>query len=74
MRVLINREPVGWHLGLDYEENDRDFFAQGDCEAVVLQLMEYLGWLEDLNAVMNELPESSCDLLRKVLNRGGAGE
>lgn len=70
MRVLINREPVGWHLGLDFEENDRDFFARGDCEAVVLELMEHLGWLPDLNAVMNELPESSRELLREVLSRG----
>ena len=71
MRVLINREPVGWHLGLDFDENDRDYFARGDCEAVVLELMQHLGWLQDLNAVINELPESSGDLLREVLDREG---
>ena len=70
MRVLINREPVGWHLGLDFDENDRDFFARGDCEAVVLELMDHLGWLQDLNDVINELPEASGQLLREALSRG----
>ena len=69
MRVLINREPVGWHLGLDFDDNDRDFFARGDCEAVVLELMEHLGWLQDLNDVINDLPESSGQLLREALRR-----
>lgn len=74
MRVLINREAVGWHLGLDFDENGRDFFAGGDCEAVVLELMDHLGWLQDLTAVINELPESSGELLREVLNRRGRRE
>ncbi len=67
MRVLINREPVGWHLGLDFEENDRDFFARGNCESVVLELMTHLGWLEDLRHVVDDLPESSGQLLREAL-------
>jgi len=67
MRVLINREPVGWHLGLDFEESKRDFFGRGDCESVILELMEHLGWLEDLRAVLDDLPESSRELLRAAL-------
>ncbi|KAG7347435.1 silent information regulator protein Sir2 [Nitzschia inconspicua] len=69
MRVLINRERVGWHLGLDFQSNDRDFLASGNCENVALDLMEKLGWLEDLRPLLdrNELPESSALLLRQRL-------
>jgi NAD-dependent deacetylase sirtuin 2 len=69
MRVLLNREPVGWHLGMDFEQNDRDFFGQGNCENVALELMEHLGWLDKLKPLLekSELPESSCALLREQL-------
>jgi NAD-dependent SIR2 family protein deacetylase len=69
MRVLINRESVGWQVGLDCHRNDRDFLARGDCENVVLDLMEKLGWLDDLWPLLekNELPESSAALLRQRL-------
>jgi len=71
MRVLMNREPVGWHLGLDYDSNDRDFFAEGNCETSALDFMEKLGWLEDLKPLLEqgEFPESSCTLLRERLER-----
>lgn len=69
MRVLINREPVGWHLGMDHEAHDRDFFAQGDCENVALDLMDELGWLEQLRPLLdrNELPDASAQLLKARL-------
>jgi len=71
MRVLMNREPVGWHLGLDYDSNDRDYFAQGNCENLALDFMESLGWLEDLKPLLDqgEFPESSATLLREHLER-----
>lgn len=69
MRVLINREPVGWHVGLNFQENDRDFWGRGNCENVVLELMQHLGWLEDLRPLVDEVPESSRDLLRRALQR-----
>ena len=67
MRVLMNREPVGWHLGLDYEDKDRDYFAQGNCENSALDFMEKLGWLDDLKPLLDreEFPESSAMLLRE---------
>jgi NAD-dependent SIR2 family protein deacetylase len=67
MRVLINRDPVGRHLGFDWESHDRDYFARGNCETVVLNLMEMLGWLEDLRPLLERhgLPESSASLLRE---------
>jgi NAD-dependent SIR2 family protein deacetylase len=69
MRVLINRERVGRHLGFDCRSNDRDFFARGDCENVALDLMEKLGWLGELRPLLeqNELPESSAKLLKERL-------
>jgi len=71
MRVLINREPVGRHLGLDYEENDRDYFAAGDCENTALNLIDKLGWIDDLRPLLSrdELPESSSILLRERLQQ-----
>mmetsp|Transcript_11709 Transcript_11709/g.28058 ORF Transcript_11709/g.28058 Transcript_11709/m.28058 type:complete len:575 (+) Transcript_11709:132-1856(+) len=69
MRVLINREPAGRMLGMDYESHDRDYFAQGDCEDVVLDLMEELGWIDSLRPLLdsNSFPESSAQLLRERL-------
>lgn len=71
MRVLINREPVGLHLGFDHESNDRDFFAAGNCENVALELMEKLGWLNDLKSLLDqkEFPESSSKLLQERLQQ-----
>jgi NAD-dependent deacetylase sirtuin 2 len=70
MRLLVNREEVGWHLGMNFGENsNRDYFAEGSCENVLLELMEHLGWLEDLAPLIpgDKLPESSADLLRERL-------
>mmetsp|Transcript_28292 Transcript_28292/g.46932 ORF Transcript_28292/g.46932 Transcript_28292/m.46932 type:complete len:318 (+) Transcript_28292:58-1011(+) len=69
MRVLINRESCGWHLGLDPHSNDRDYLARGNCEDVVLDLMEKLGWLDELKPLLDrhELPDSSAELLKERL-------
>eukprot|EP00934_Nitzschia_sp_Nitz4_P004533 Nitzschia sp. Nitz4//scaffold143_size57137//37508//39165//NITZ4_006517-RA/size57137-processed-gene-0.20-mRNA-1//-1//CDS//3329536455//4523//frame0 len=80
MRVLINREPVGWQLGLDWNEGEedeevnrrsRDYFAQGNCENVCLELMEHLGWLDDLRPLLenDDLPEESARILRAKLEQ-----
>mmetsp|Transcript_13690 Transcript_13690/g.15208 ORF Transcript_13690/g.15208 Transcript_13690/m.15208 type:complete len:476 (+) Transcript_13690:98-1525(+) len=67
MRLLINRERVGWQVGLDVDEEDRDFFGQGNCENVCLELMEHLGWLDKLRPLLDqhELPDASAALLRE---------
>jgi NAD-dependent SIR2 family protein deacetylase len=119
MRVLVNREIVGEHLGLifcedpDDENHDdmhdttsdnvngttdkdnqqfveaasvaaasavastrrtqrqqeRDYFAEGDCDEVLLDLMIALGWLDDLKPLLSNhaLPASSQALLRQRL-------
>jgi NAD+-dependent protein deacetylase sirtuin 2 len=76
LRVLVNREEVGQHLGMDYEDGERDYFAEGDCDAVLLDLMEHLGWLDDLRYLTenNQLPESSLQLLRNKLSEFDGGK
>ena len=66
LRVVVNREPVGADLGIDYGTNsERDFFAQGNCDEVFLNLIEHLGWMDDLEAKMDLLPPQSAELLRQ---------
>ena len=70
MRLIINRDPVGFHLGIDYgSDAARDYFARGDIDPTVLELMMHLGWLDDLEPLLAEdkLPESSAELLRERL-------
>jgi len=63
-RVIINNEQVGKELGIDYGPNaERDFFAQGNCDDVFLDLICELGWLQDLNEVVHNLPEDSAHLI-----------
>lgn len=63
VRVVINNEPVGAELGLNYGggggEASRDLFLQGDCDDVFLNLMRELGWLSGLEAIADALPEES---------------
>lgn len=69
LRLLVNRETVGEHLGMDFgEDAERDVFAEGDIENVLLDLVEELGWLEDLRSLLEgDLPASSTELLRARL-------
>lgn len=71
LRVLINREPEGMHLGMDFDPSEakRDYFAQGECEKVLLELMGHLGWLDDLAPLLetHQLPDQSAGLLRDHL-------
>ena len=64
IRVVVNNEPVGQGLGIDYgPTNERDFFAQGDCDLIFINLIQELGWLEDLQAKKETLPPKSVELL-----------
>lgn len=53
------------------EDSKRDYHAAGDCDDLCLELMEHLGWLEDLRPLLeNELlPGCSADKLRARLHR-----
>jgi NAD-dependent SIR2 family protein deacetylase len=66
MRVLLNRELVGWHLGFDPRPNGRgrsrrDFFAKGTCEELCLELLRHLGWLDDLKLLVFSQSNGSSD-------------
>ena len=69
LRLLVNREPVGEHLGMAYgDDAERDVFAEGDIEPVLLDLIEELGWLDELRPLLDgHLPASSTELLRARL-------
>ncbi len=67
IRVVVNREPVGAELGIDYSVNaKRDFFAKGNCDEVFLELIQHLGWMDDLIAILDVLPPSSASLVRQA--------
>ncbi|KAI2494077.1 Sir2 family [Fragilaria crotonensis] len=73
MRVVVNREPVGYQLGIDYsEQSKRDFFAQGEVDEVLLDLAVELGWLEDLQKLCGQLPEKSDQVLKERTEREAA--
>lgn len=65
LRLIVNMNPVGSELGIKYGAgNTRDFFVQGSCEEIFLDLIEELGWLHDLNNFIDDLPDSSANLVR----------
>eukprot|EP00978_Attheya_sp_CCMP212_P003189 scaffold6581_cov57-Attheya_sp.AAC.17 len=71
LRLVVNNEPVGSRLGIQYgPESSRDFFAQGFCDNVFLELMDHLGWLKDI--AHDKLPEASASLLRERIARASA--
>ena len=77
IRVVVNTQPVGQELGIEYptpENNDktrksqnkcRDYFAEGECDTVFLELIKELGWMDDLLAKKDLLPPESQTLLSK---------
>lgn len=71
MRVVVNREHVGSRLGIDYSaEAKRDYFAKGDSDAILSDLMVELGWLDDLSRLtQDDLPEESARVLKACLER-----
>jgi NAD+-dependent protein deacetylase sirtuin 2 len=72
LRLVINRDPVGHHLGIQYGLGARrDYFAQGDIDPTCLDLMTHLGWLDELEPLLteNKLPDSSAELLKERLQQ-----
>lgn len=69
LRVVINDEPVGWRVGIEYGPHaKRDYFAQGHCDDVTLDLIEQLGWLDELAAHVDDLPAESAERVRHRLS------
>ena len=70
LRVIINAEPVGRNVGIRYgEEAVRDYFAQGMCEDVLLNLIDEMGWMNDLYAHVDDLPEPSRVMAKERLRK-----
>ena len=71
-RVVINNEEVGKELGIDYSiaDNKRDYFAQGNCDEVFLDLIAELGWFQDLNKLVDNLPQSSIESVKAKQGSG----
>jgi len=68
LRMVMNNEPVGRRLGIDYSEDSlRDVWAHGYTDETCLNLAEKMGWLDDLAGILEELPDSSAELLRRRL-------
>lgn len=62
-RVVINNEPVGEELGIEYgPAAERDYFAQGKCDDAFLELINELGW--NIDDITDDLPEYSHNLIR----------
>jgi NAD-dependent deacetylase sirtuin 2 len=60
LRVIINNEPVGEELGIDYSSYaSRDFFAKGDCDQVFLDSINELP-----KELKDDLPISSLELMK----------
>mmetsp|Transcript_8016 Transcript_8016/g.12243 ORF Transcript_8016/g.12243 Transcript_8016/m.12243 type:complete len:559 (+) Transcript_8016:400-2076(+) len=72
LRVFVNRDRVGRQLGVMYGEeygspSTRDYFALGEIDQQFLDLMCELGWLDDLEHLIGDLPEASANMLRERL-------
>jgi NAD-dependent deacetylase sirtuin 2 len=68
MRVLINREAVGWHLGMNLDPGSkRDYFVEGNCEDTALDLLQHLDRLQDIERFLDGLPAESAKLARERL-------
>lgn len=64
IRVVVDVNEVGAELGIDYGPNPkRDFFGRGPCDQVFLDLITELGWLDDLVAMKDLLPDMSVKLI-----------
>ena len=69
LRVIVNNEPVGYGLGIDYSDTaKRDYFARGYSDEVLLELSIEMGWTEDIKGICNELPDETQDLIRSRLD------
>ena len=68
LRLIVNNQKVGRGLGIDYSENSiRDVFAHGHSDEMCLDLIDKLGWLDDLSEMVDDLPESNATMIRERL-------
>ena len=66
VRMIVNNEPVGQELGINYGHSPacgRDYFAEGACDEIFLELAKELDWVDDMKSVSHLLPKASAHLL-----------
>mmetsp|Transcript_9624 Transcript_9624/g.9690 ORF Transcript_9624/g.9690 Transcript_9624/m.9690 type:complete len:176 (+) Transcript_9624:572-1099(+) len=69
-RAVVDRNPVGMHLGLDYmSSNSRDMFFPGECDVVFLELACRLGWFDELYRLKDRMAAASVKLLHETYNK-----
>lgn len=62
-RVVVNRDYGAGMTSIDFMNNDRDIMLEGDCDSVFLDIIEELGWLDDLAVHRDDMCENSKALL-----------
>jgi len=62
-RVVVNRDYCAGMTSIDFMNNDRDIMLEGDCDSVFLDIIEELGWLDDLAVHRDDMCENSKELL-----------
>lgn len=66
IRAVFDNSQVGMSLGIKYgEDSVRDYFAQGACEEKIAELMDHLGWIDDLSDVIGDLPDGSQKIVEQ---------
>ena len=72
MRLIVNNEPVGKELGVEYGASaTRDVFGEGECDAVFARLAAELGWLQELQQFEEQLPQKSREALAEAASSPG---
>lgn len=77
-RVLINNEKVGtskeiWGgFRFDHEENYRDLFLNGSCDATIEEMAQELGWKSELDILQKQA--KNCDGWKLVSELQPTGE
>lgn len=63
----MNRERVGVELGIDYRPDARyDYFFEGNCDDGFLELIQKLGWVDELMESYDQLPPESQGRLDSI--------
>jgi hypothetical protein len=66
-RVVVNVEPVGVEMGLNYSPGGtKDFLLQGECDKQLLALARALGWEQDILKYAHDMCTDSRALLLSV--------
>eukprot|EP00520_Triparma_pacifica_P018744 CAMPEP_0118658364 /NCGR_PEP_ID=MMETSP0785-20121206/14527_1 /TAXON_ID=91992 /ORGANISM="Bolidomonas pacifica, Strain CCMP 1866" /LENGTH=324 /DNA_ID=CAMNT_0006551373 /DNA_START=175 /DNA_END=1148 /DNA_ORIENTATION=- len=69
-RVIVNRDYEPGETSVDPEANETDFIITGDCDSVILDIVEAAGWMEEMERFKDVLCDKSKELLKCRLTKG----